>query len=98
VGKFRHKQRIVVQSIVADLTIKGIPDKIILQHIENQTGETISDRSLRNIRERIKRDSFDWYCKLKSSRHEYIHQFRQRVAEISNLQSQHHEIISKNTE
>jgi hypothetical protein len=44
--KFRHEQRVEVQSIVADLTIKRIPEKLIIKHIEQQTGQTITDRTL----------------------------------------------------
>jgi DNA-binding beta-propeller fold protein YncE len=49
VGKFRSKQILEVQSIVADLTIKGISDKLIIQHIFNTMGQTISDRTLHYI-------------------------------------------------
>jgi hypothetical protein len=96
VGKFRNWQRLEVQSIVADLTIKGIPDKLILKHIENRTGQSITDRSLRDIRQRIKRDSYDWYSQLREGQYEYIHEFKQRINEIMDLQRMHHEIIIRN--
>ena len=89
-GKFRNWQRLEVQSIVADLTIKGIPDKLILKHIENRTGQSITDRSLRDIRQRIKRDSYDWYSQLREGQYEYIHEFKQRINEIMDLQRMHH--------
>jgi superfamily I DNA/RNA helicase len=96
VGKFRNFQKLEVQSIVADLTIKGIPDRLILQHIFNKTGQSISDRSLRNIRQRIKIESYHWYSQLREGQYEYIHEFKERINEIRDLQRMHHEIIIKN--
>jgi hypothetical protein len=98
VGKFRNFERLEVQTIVANLTIKGIPDKLIIKHIENKTGQTITDRSLRNIRQRIKRESYHWYSQLREGQYEYIHEFKQRIDEILWLQRMHHEIIASDKE
>jgi hypothetical protein len=96
VGKFRGYERLEVQSIVADLTIKRIPDKLIIKHIENKTGQTITDRSLRNIRQRIKKESYDCYSKLREGKYEYIHEFKERVNEVVDLQRRHYKIIDDN--
>jgi len=53
--KFTAKQRSDIQNIVANLTIKRIPDPIIIQHIFNVTGQTIRRETLWHIRQRIKR-------------------------------------------
>ena len=91
--KFRNWQRVAVQSIVADLTIKRIPDRLIIKHIENKTGQTITDRTLRNIRQRIKKESYDWYSKLRQGEYEYLHEFKERINEVADLQRRHHEIL-----
>jgi hypothetical protein len=96
VPKFRSQERSEIENIVANLTIKRIPDKLIIKHIFNQTGQTISDRSLRNIRQRIKRDSYKWYKTLREGEHEYLHEFKERINEIVDLQRMHHEIIIRN--
>ena len=45
------------------------------------------------IKQRIKKDSFKWYQKLKQGEDEYIHEFKERINEITWLQQNHHEII-----
>jgi len=95
VPKFRSSERIQIQNIVAELTIKRLPDSLITQYIFNKTGKTISTRSLRNIRQRIKRDSYKWYKALREGEYEYLHEFKERINEIVDLQKQHNEIIIK---
>ena len=94
--KFRNGERTEIESIVASLTIKRIPDSLILKHIFNQTGKTLTKRSLWNIRQRLKRDSYRWYETLREGEYEYLHEFKERVNEIVDLQRMHHEIISRN--
>jgi len=96
VPKFRNGERTEIESIVASLTIKRIPDSLILKHIFNQTGKTLTKRSLWNIRQRLKRDSYRWYETLREGEYEYLHEFKERVNEIVDLQRMHHEIISRN--
>ena len=94
--KFNALQRQVILNIVADLTIKRIPDALIMQHIQNKTGKTISKMTLWNIRQRIKRESYNWYKTMREGEYEYIHEYKERINEIMDLQRQHHEIIIKN--
>jgi hypothetical protein len=94
--KFDSRERTEIESIVADLTIKGIPDKLIMKHIENKTGQTIAERTLHNIRQRIKQETTKWYSQLREGQYEYIHEFKQRINEIMDLQRMHHEIIIRN--
>jgi hypothetical protein len=74
------------------LTIKRIPNSEIIKEVYNQTKKTISDQSLCNIRDRIKRDSYQWYKTMREGEYEYIHEFRERVNEILDLQKRHYEI------
>ena len=94
--KFHNGERTEIESIVASLTIKRIPDSLILKHIFNQTGHTITKRSLWNIRQRLKRDSYKWYKTLREGEFEYLHEFKERINEIVGLQRMHHEIIIRN--
>jgi hypothetical protein len=96
VPKFRNGERTEIESIVASLTIKRIPDSLILKHIFNQTGHTITKRSLWNIRQRLKKESYDWYSQLRQGEYEYLHEFKERINEIVDLQRMHHDIIIRN--
>jgi len=96
VGKFRGKEKTEVESIIASLTIKRLPDPLIIQHISKKTGKSITQRSLWSIRQRIKRDSYSWYSQLRQGEYEFIHEFRKRINEIIDLQQQHHQIILEN--
>lgn len=94
--KFTNQERIEIQSIVANLTIKRIPDSLIIKQILNQTGKTVSARSLWNVRQRVKKDSYKWYKILREGEYEYIHEFKERINEIIWMQKKHHEIIRNN--
>jgi hypothetical protein len=96
VVKFNAEERALIKSTVAMLTIKRIPDNEIIKNIFDQTNKTISKQALSGIRNRIKRDSYQWYKTMREGEYEYIHEFRERVSEIMSLQKKHHEIIDKN--
>ena len=92
VPKFNAEERALVKSIVAMLTIKRIPNSEIIKEVYNQTKKTISDQTLCNIRDRIKRDSYQWYKIMREGEYEYIHEYRERINEILDLQKRHYEI------
>lgn len=96
-GKFNAEERAIIKSIVAMLTIKRIPNSEIIKEVYNQTKKTISDQSLCNIRDRIKRDSYQWYKTMREGEYEYIHEFRERINEILDLQKRHYEIADSPT-
>jgi len=75
-----------------------VPDLEIAQVIFDQTGKTITDRSLCTVRQLIKKDSYHWYSQLREGEFEFIHEFRERVNEILWLQKKHHEIIDSPSE
>ena len=76
------KERTEIKSTVADLTIKRIPDSLIIKHIENTIGKTVSRMTLWHIKQRIKKESYDWYSKLREGECEYLHEFKERINEI----------------
>ena len=81
---------------MANLTIKRIPDGDIIKVIEIQTGKTITDRALRYIRRSIKREAYHWYKTMREGKYEYIHEFKEHINEILDLQKKHHQIIDLN--
>ena len=96
VSKFLNGERELVRSIVANLTIKRISDSDIIKVIFARTNKTITDRYLRTIRQQIKRESYQWYKTMREGEYEYIHEFKERINEIIDLQKKHHEIIIRN--
>ena len=94
--KFTNAERITVKSIVANLSIKRIPDAEIINEIFAKTNKTITRMELWNIRQRIKKDSYHWYKTMREGQYEYIHEFKERINEILSLQKKHHQIIDSN--
>ena len=95
-SKFRYDERLQIKNIVASLIITRLSDIEIAKEIERQTGKSISLKQIYNIRQQIKKDSYDWYMKLRSNQYEYLHEFKERINEITSLQQIHHEIIKEN--
>lgn len=94
--KFSRTQRSQIESIVANLSIKRIPEAEIIQEITRQTGKSISRVMLFYIRQRIKKESAKWYSQLREGQYEYLHEFRERMMEIMDLQKKAHKIINNN--
>ena len=82
--------------MVANLTIKRIADSDILKVIFDQTHKTVTDRYHRTIRQQIKRESYQWYKTMREGEYEYIHEFKERINEILDLQKKHHQIVDNN--
>jgi hypothetical protein len=93
VGKFKNGERTLVKSIVATLSIKKESDSDIIKAIYDKTNKTITTRALYDLRQSIKKESYDWYKTMREGQYEYIHEFKQRIDEILWLQRKHHEII-----
>lgn len=96
--KFTSGERTLIKSIVASLSIKRIPDPDIIKEIYQQTKKTITRKEIYNIRERIKKESYHWYKTMRECQYEYIHEFKERISEIMDLQKKHHVIIDSDTE
>jgi hypothetical protein len=94
--KFTAIERTNLQNLIANLSIKRVPDNEIMKEVFNQTGKTISRKTLVNVRQRIKKDSFKWYKTMREGEYEYIHEFKERINEIVDLQKRHHKIIEDN--
>jgi hypothetical protein len=95
-GKFKNGERTLVKSIVATLSIKKVSDNDIIKAIQDQTKKTITTRALYDLRQSIKKESYDWYKTMREGQYEYIHEFKERINEVYWLQQYHHEIIDNN--
>ena len=94
-SKYTYAERELIKDIIATLTIKRIPEPEILQEVYRLTNKTKSHTYLYRLKESIKKDSYRWYSKMRESQYEYIHQFKECMNEILDLQRQHHEIIKE---
>ena len=95
-SKFTYAERQLVRSIVANLTLKRLPESTIMQVVFNRTNKTLSRTGLYRIRQAIKRESYKWYRTMREGEYEYIHEFKERINEILDLQRRHHAIIDSN--
>jgi hypothetical protein len=91
-SKYTVAERQTVKSIITSLSIKRIPTEQILDEVFRQTGKRLSRSGLFRIKQSIKKDSYQWYEKLREGQFDYIYEFNQRVAEITDLQKRHYEI------
>jgi hypothetical protein len=98
VSKYTAAERALVKSIVASLSIKRIPDPDIVKEVYNHTNKTLSKSGLYNVRQQIKKESYKWYKTMREGEYEYIHEFKERISEIYDLQKKHHAIIDSDTE
>jgi hypothetical protein len=96
--KFTASERQLVKSMVATLSIKRIPDLEIIKEVERQTHKSISIRYLTAIKQQIKKESYHWYQTLRDNQYDFLHEFKERINEIVELQKRHYAIIDSPTE
>jgi DNA-binding PadR family transcriptional regulator len=96
VAKFTRSERSLEKSILSALSVKKIPDSEIIKEIEQQTNKRIGRRSIYDLRQSIKKESYHWYKTMRTSQYEYIHEFMERINEIMSLQKKNHQIIDSN--
>ena len=84
-GKFTNGERHLVKSLIATLSIKRIPDNEIIKIIFEQTNKMIFERTLYDLRQSIKKDSYQWYKVMREGQNEYLHEFKERINEIYGL-------------
>ena len=95
-AKFTNGERHLVKSIIAPLSLKRITDKEIIKNIFEQTNKMISERTLYELRQSIKRESYQWYKTMREDRYSYLHEFKERINEIMELQKKANQIIDTN--
>ena len=97
-SKFTTAEKAKIESIVANLYIKQIPDSLIIDEIRRQTSKTVSRVTLFRVRQRLKKESYKWYSQLRKDNYEFIHEFRERIREINDLQEKHYLIVNSEKE
>lgn len=95
--KFSNVERILVKSIVAALSLKRIPEKEIMEEIYRQTNKTLTQSGLFYVKQAIKKESYHWLKSMRQDQYAYVHEFKERINEILNLQKRHHEIVDSPT-
>ena len=95
-SKFSRRERLVVKNLVAELSIKRIPESMIINEITRKTGKDMTKAGLFYVKQAIKKDSAKWYEQLRKGQYEFIHEYKQRIDEIEWLQQKHYEIVYKN--
>ena len=60
------------------------------------TKKQYQEMQLYNVRQQIKKDSYQWYNTLRQDQYAYIHEYKERIDEILSLQQMHHNIIENN--
>jgi protein-arginine kinase len=95
VSRFTNAERSLVKSLIATWSLKRFPDKEILKEIERKTGKQISLRSLAKLKRSIKKDSYIWYKSMRETQYDFLHEFKERINEIIDLQRMHHKIIAE---
>jgi hypothetical protein len=96
VPKFTGAERTLIKSIVASLSIKRITDAQIMNEVFSQTNKTLSRTGLYRIRQQIKKESYQWYKTMRDGQYEYIHEFKEKINEILDLQRRHYAILDAN--
>ena len=91
-----HVLKDSVKNIVTMLTIKRIPDSEIIKSIFDQTNKTYEVSNLTRIK-RYQARTYQWYKTMREGEYEYIHEFRERINEILDLQKRHYEIADSPT-
>ena len=71
-------------------------DNEIIQEIERQTGQTVTRNTIYKTRQQMKKESYDWFNTLRQDRYSYLHEFKERINEIMDLQKKCHELIESN--
>lgn len=95
-SKYTLSERTLIKNIVASLAIKKTSNNEIIKEIYQKTNKTVTRKEIYNVRQRIKKDSYQWFKTLREGQYEYIKEFKERIEELLWMQVKHHNIIDKN--
>lgn len=95
-SKYTLSERTLIKNIVASLAIKKTSNNEIIKEIYQKTNKTITRKEIYNVRQRIKKDSYQWFKTLREGQYEYIKEFKERIEELLWMQVKYHNIIDKN--
>lgn len=95
-SKYTLGERTLIKNIVASLAIKKTSNNEIIKEIYQKTNKTVTRKEIYNVRQRIKKDSYQWFKTLREGQYEYIKEFKERIEELLWMQVKHHNILDKN--
>ena len=95
-SSFTNDERVLIKNIVAKLSIKKVSSAEIIEEVYQKTNKTITSKEIYNVRQSIKKDSYQWFKTRAEGQYEYISEFKERIEEILWLLIKHHTIIEKN--
>jgi hypothetical protein len=95
-SSFTYDERVLIKNIVAKLSIKKVSSAEIIEEVYQKTNKTITSKEIYNVRQRIKKDSYQWFKTRAEGQYEYVREFKERIEEILWLLIKHHNIIEKN--
>lgn len=95
-SKYTLSERTLIKNIVASLAIKKTSNNEIIKEIYQKTNKTITRKEIYNVRQLIKKDSYQWFKTLREGQYEYIKEFKERIEELLWMQVKYHNIIDKN--
>ena len=67
-----------------------------IELVARDNSKTITSREIYNVRQRIKKDSYQQFKTRAEGQYEYIREFKERIEEILWLLIKNHKIIEKN--
>ena len=96
--KFSQSERQQIIQLVNIYSLKRLPNDQIAKKVFEITNKDISIRYIDKLKQKIKKESYDWYRKMREGEYEYIHEFKERIDEILWLQRRHYNIVESEDE
>ena len=95
-SSFTKDERVLIKNIIAKLSIKKVSSAEIIEEVYQKINKTITSKEIYNVRQSIKKDSYQWFKTRAEGQYDYVREFKERVEEILWLLIKHHSIIEKN--
>ena len=74
------------------MSLRRFSEQEIIDEIYNITKKTLTNSGLFRIKQLIKKDSYYWLKTMRQDQYAYIHEFKERINEILDLQKKHNEM------
>ena len=94
-SSFTNDEKVLIKNIVAKLSIKKVSSAKIIEEVYQKTNKKITTKEIYNVRQSIKKDSYQWFKTRAEGQYEYILEFKDRIEEILWQLIKHHNIIEK---
>jgi hypothetical protein len=71
-SKYTLGERTLIKNIVASLAIKKTSNNEIIKEIYQKTNKTVTRKEIYNVRQRIKKDSYQWFKTLREGQYSIL--------------------------